>query len=170
MRGLDALGLCRRERTLSVAIGGSPPDRAGRPIDQRRSESRPLTRSFLSRSRVATSSSAPARSACSSVAASIDGLEARDFDIVNSSGERVVGGVLFLHWFDPQADDGNKTQFAAAGAGSCRAWRGVRPPATCIPVGRRTRRFERVDARQIEAELARLGIAVDAAGGAGASG
>lgn len=38
--------------------------------------------------------------------------EPRNFDVITSSREPVVGGVLFLHWFDPQADDGNRTQFA----------------------------------------------------------
>lgn len=33
--------------------------------------------------------------------------------VVTPNREPLVGGVLFLHWFDPQADDGNKMQFAS---------------------------------------------------------
>lgn len=33
--------------------------------------------------------------------------------LVRPSGGSVVGGVLWLHWFEPEAPDGNRTQFLA---------------------------------------------------------
>lgn len=82
-----------------------------------------------------------------------------DLDIVSPAGA-VTGGVLFLHWFDPQADDGNKTQFKAqaeelATQGVVSALPQLVFPWSVDPVG------SNEDVRQIELEVARLGKAVD---------
>lgn len=71
-----------------------------------------------------------------------------------------VGGVLFLHWFDPEAPDGNSTQFASEAEDLERE--GIvtsRPqlvfPWSVDPTG------STHDTDQIEAELTRLSVCVD---------
>jgi pimeloyl-ACP methyl ester carboxylesterase len=76
-----------------------------------------------------------------------------------TAGE-ATGGVLFLHWFDPQADDGNKTQFASeagdlASAGVVSLLPQLDFPWSVDPVG------STQDKHQIEQEVARLGRDVD---------
>jgi pimeloyl-ACP methyl ester carboxylesterase len=72
----------------------------------------------------------------------------------------IAGGVLFLHWFDPQADDGNSTQFLSEAEDLEREGMVTsRPqlvfPWSVDPDGSAT------DSAQIEAELSRLTTCVD---------
>jgi pimeloyl-ACP methyl ester carboxylesterase len=72
----------------------------------------------------------------------------------------LAGGVLFLHWFDPQADDGNSTQFEAEARqlealGIATALPQLVFPWSIDPRG------SSADAEQIEAELGRLSASLD---------
>jgi len=71
-----------------------------------------------------------------------------------------VGGVLFLHWFDPEAPDGNSTQFASEAGdlereGTVTSRPQLAFPWSVDPAG------SAHDTEQIEAELARLAASVD---------
>lgn len=77
------------------------------------------------------------------------------------------GGVLFLHWFDPQADDGNATQFAAEAEDLEREGIVTNRPQLAFPWSVDPDTSTK-DSEQIEAELARLGKSVDQLAGRGA--
>lgn len=87
---------------------------------------------------------------------------AEEFDLVAPiAGQPAIGGVLFLHWFDPEAPDGNKTQFAdeareLADLGVVSALPQLEFPWSSDPTDSAS------DSARIEKELERLGSAVDA--------
>lgn len=90
-----------------------------------------------------------------------------DLDIVSPAGA-ITGGVLFLHWFDPQADDGNRTQFRAeaellGSAGLICALPQLVFPWSFDPTG------SSADARQIDAQIELLAACVDELHGRGAT-
>ena len=79
---------------------------------------------------------------------------------VRPAGTEVVGGVLFLHWFDSAADDGNRTQFLAeaealAGQGVASVLPQLLFPWESAPSDAAE------DIRRIEFEVERLRRAVD---------
>lgn len=81
--------------------------------------------------------------------------EESDLDIVAPSEGSASGGVLFLHWFEPEAEDGNRTQFRAeadalAGQGVVSALPQLHFPWSADPTG------SAADSAHIEAELERL--------------
>ncbi len=89
-----------------------------------------------------------------------------DLDVVSPSAS-IRGGVLFLHWFDPQADDGNRTQFRAeaerlGSEGVVSAMPQLVFPWSVDPVG------SSADSRQIESEIDLLAACVDELEGRGA--
>ena len=74
--------------------------------------------------------------------------------------EPIEGGVLFLHWFDPQAEDGNRTQFLPdarllAGRGLISLLPQQAFPWSADPTDATS------DAARIEAEVARLAAGLD---------
>ncbi len=80
--------------------------------------------------------------------------------LVEPASAAVVGAVLFLHWFDPQADDGNRTQFVAeaeelAGQGVLCLLPQLVFPWSAEPTD------SAADGARIEAELANLRAGVD---------
>ena len=85
----------------------------------------------------------------------------QEFDLVApTSGQPVIGGVLFLHWFDPEAPDGNNTQFVAearelADRGIVSVLPRLEFPWSSDPTDSAS------DAARIEAELGRLTACVD---------
>jgi len=86
--------------------------------------------------------------------------ELPDFDLVTPDGSVVTDGVIFLHWFDPQADDGNKTQFrteaeALVADGVLSALPQLQFPWSVDPLG------SAADLEQTEAEVSRLSACVD---------
>jgi dienelactone hydrolase len=88
--------------------------------------------------------------------------------LVAPVGKPVSGGVLFLHWFDPEADDGNRTQFLSeaeelAGQGVVSLLPQQAFPWSSDPTDSES------DARRIEAERARLQGGLDLLAEAGAS-
>lgn len=87
---------------------------------------------------------------------------------VEPIGRPASGGVLFLHWFDPEADDGNRTQFVSeaeqlASEGVVSLLPQQAFPWSSDPTDSRS------DAARIEAEVARLRAGLDALETAGAS-
>jgi pimeloyl-ACP methyl ester carboxylesterase len=79
---------------------------------------------------------------------------------VRPVGPDVIGGVLFLHWFDPAADDGNRTQFLAeAEALATEGVASVLPQLLFPWASAPTNAAE--DIHRIEAEVDRLRRAVD---------
>lgn len=79
---------------------------------------------------------------------------------VRPTDNPVIGGVLFLHWFDPEATDGNRTQFLAeaedlAAHGVVSLLPELLFPWSSDPTD------SGADSQRIEAELERLASAVD---------
>jgi dienelactone hydrolase len=79
---------------------------------------------------------------------------------VRPAGDQLVGGVLFLHWFDSESEDGNRTQFLAeaealAGEGVASLLPQLMFPWASDPTDAAE------DTRRIEAEVSRLKQAVD---------
>ena len=98
----------------------------------------------------------------------MSGLQPESFDVVTPDRKSVIGGVLFLHWFDPQAEDGNRTQFAFEAAelaehGVASVLPQLEFPWSADPTDSSS------DRAQIEGELARLNAAVDLLAGIGAN-
>lgn len=80
--------------------------------------------------------------------------------LVRPDGAEIVGGVLFLHWFDPEAPDGNRTQFLAeaeelAAQGVASVLPQLLFPWASDPMAAAE------DIRRIEVEVQRLRSAVD---------
>jgi dienelactone hydrolase len=80
--------------------------------------------------------------------------------LVRPGGDEVVGGVLFLHWFDGDAVDGNRTQFLGeaeelAGQGVASVLPQLLFPWATEPTD------AAADISRIESEVARLRVAVD---------
>jgi dienelactone hydrolase len=88
--------------------------------------------------------------------------------LVESVGRPASGGALFLQWFDPEAEDGNRTQFVSeaeqlASEGMVSLLPQQAFPWSSDPTDSQS------DVERIEAEVARLRAGLDVLEGAGAS-
>jgi pimeloyl-ACP methyl ester carboxylesterase len=84
-----------------------------------------------------------------------------DFDVVPAADERpIIGGVLWLHWFAPQEGGDDKTQFADEARDLAEDGVVSVLPQLVFP-WKVDPESSSADSAQIEAELGRLGQAVD---------
>lgn len=98
----------------------------------------------------------------------VDGGGEVEAYVVEPVGRAASGGVLFLHWFDPEADDGNRTQFLSEAEQLASEGVVSLLPQQAFPWSSDPTDSES-DVKRIEAERARLGAGLDLLANAGAS-